>query len=415
MNQRFKRGLAAVALSTFSLAATAAPAFSNTFNPALSVVLQGSLNSYSRDPDAYALPGFQLGGEAGLAAEGFTLDETEITASANVDHLFYGETTVGLHEDEDGTEVEIEEAFVQPLQLPAGLGGRFGRFYSGVGYLNRFHSHAWDFHDQPLAYRAFLGNQYRDDGVRLSWTAPSDLYVLLGGETLAGNEFPAGQSQSVAGDVQTLFAKIGGDVGLSHAWQAGISGLFADAHDREGGGHHHGDADGAASAFSGDSDLLIAEVLWKWAPNGNSRQRNLILQGEYFYREESGDVMFAEAGNEALLDYDGEQQGWYAQVVYQFIPHWRAGVRYDWLESDNRLRISDLGGFTDPDEVLEEAGFSDADGNPERWSLMLDWMPSEFSRVRAQYNRDESFQEVTDNQWSLQYIMSLGSHGAHEF
>ncbi|MCO6413182.1 MAG: TonB-dependent receptor [Thiogranum sp.] len=415
MNQCFKSGLAAVALSAFSLAEAGTAAFSNAFNPALSVILQGSVNSYSRDPDAYALPGFQLGGEAGPVPEGFTLDESEITASANVDHLFYAETTIGLHEDEDGTEVEIEQAFVQPLQLPVGLGGRFGRFYSGVGYLNRFHSHAWDFHDEPLVYRAFLGAQYRDDGVRLSWTAPSDLYVMLGGETLAGNRFPAGQSQSVTGEVQTLFAKIGGDVGMSHAWQAGISGLFADARDREGGGHGHGDADGAASAFSGDSDLLIAEVLWKWAPDGNPRQRNLILQGEYFYREERGDVMFAEAGNEALLDYDGEQQGWYAQVVYQFMPYWRAGVRYDWLESDNRLRISDPGGFTDPDEVLEESGFSDADGNPERWSLMLDWTPSEFSRVRAQYNRDESLPGVTDNQWSLQYIMSLGSHGAHEF
>ena len=59
----------------------------NTFNPAVTAVLQGSLNSYSRDPDDYALPGFQLGGEAGLAAEGLTLDETELMLSASVDQL----------------------------------------------------------------------------------------------------------------------------------------------------------------------------------------------------------------------------------------------------------------------------------------------------------------------------------------
>lgn len=385
----------------------------NGFNPALSFVLQGSVNSYSKDPEDYALSGFQLGGEAGLPAEGFTLDETELTASANVDHVFYAETTIGLHDDEEDTEVEVEEAFVDPLLLPAGLGSRFGRFYSGVGYLNKFHTHAWDFHDEPLAYRAFLGKQYRDDGVRLSWTAPTGLYFMLGGETLAGRQFPAGRSESVMGDVQTLFAKLGGDIGSNHSWQAGISALFADVNEREGGGHQHGGAD-SSNVFSGDSDLLMADFIWKWAPDGNPRQRNFKLQSEFFYRDEDGDVVFSEGGDQALLDYDGKQSGWYAQAVYQFIPRWRLGLRYDWLNPDNDLDILDLGGFTDPDEVISESGFDDT-GNPKRWSAMLDWSPSEFSRLRGQYNRDESTPGKTDNQWSLQYIMSLGAHGAHAF
>ena len=132
----------------------------NTFNPAVTVVLQGSLNSYSRDPDDYALPGFQLGGEAGLPAEGFTLDETELMISATVDQLFFGQTTIGLHDDGDETEIDVEEAFVDALAMPAGTGLRFGRFYSDIGYLNKVHTHAWDFRDAPLAYRAFLGKQY---------------------------------------------------------------------------------------------------------------------------------------------------------------------------------------------------------------------------------------------------------------
>ena len=131
----------------------------NTFNPAVTVVLQGSLNSYSRDPDDYTLPGFQLGGEAGLAAEGLTLDETELMISASVDQLFFGQTTIALHDDGDETEIEVEEAFVDALAMPAGTGLRFGRFYSDVGYLNRVHTHAWDFRDAPLVYRAMLGEQ----------------------------------------------------------------------------------------------------------------------------------------------------------------------------------------------------------------------------------------------------------------
>ena len=388
----------------------------NRFNPALSVIVQGSLNSYSQDPDDYALPGFQLGGEAGLPAEGFTLDETEIIASASVDHLFAAQTTLALHDDGEDTEVELEEAFVDPLGLPAGFGGRFGRFYSDIGYLNRFHPHAWDFRDNPLAYRAFLGNQYGDDGVRLNWVAPSTVYLSLGAERFAGNNFPAGESEATLGDVQSLYVKLGGDLGASHAWQAGLSGLWVDANERAAGGHAHEDEADSDAIFDGDSRLAIADVVWRWAPNGNPRQRNLKLQSEFFYRDESGDVTVSEeALAPGLLDYDGTQKGWYAQAVYQFRPRWRLGLRYDWLSTDNDLAVLDLGGFDNPGELIADSGL-DADGHdPQRWSGMVDWSPSEFSRLRLQYNRDESRADETDHQWTLQYLMSIGSHGAHEF
>jgi hypothetical protein len=46
---------------------------------------------------------------------------------------------------------------------------------------------------------------------------------------------------------------------------------------------------------------------------------------------------------------------------------------------------------------------------------MLDFSPSEFSRFRLQYSKDESMENVSENQWFVQYIHSLGSHGAHSF
>ena len=46
---------------------------------------------------------------------------------------------------------------------------------------------------------------------------------------------------------------------------------------------------------------------------------------------------------------------------------------------------------------------------------MVDWSPSEFSRLRLQFARDYSRMGATDNQMFLQYIMSLGAHGAHKF
>jgi hypothetical protein len=35
--------------------------------------------------------------------------------------------------------------------------------------------------------------------------------------------------------------------------------------------------------------------------------------------------------------------------------------------------------------------------------------------VRLQYAQDKSMAGITDNQWIVQYIMSLGAHGAHKF
>ena len=389
----------------------ATPGVSNAFNPALSVILQGSVNSYSKNPDNYTLPGFQLGEESGLAAEGLTLDETEVTASASVDPYFYGQTTISFaDEGSGGTEVSIEEAFVDPLMLPAGLGMRFGKFYSDIGYLNRFHSHAWDFHDAPLAYSAFLNKQYGDTGLRFDWVAPTDTYLLVGGETFAGNSFPAGSSSRVPGDVQSLFVKVGGDMGASNAWQAGLSGLWVNANDRQ------TDVPGDSSdTFNGDSNLLVGDFVWKWAPNGNATQRNFKLQGEYFYRDESGDMGVENDGNSGLMDYDGKQRGWYMQGVYQFMAHWRAGLRYDRLSADNHLKVTSLGGFADNEAVINASGLDNDGYDPQRWTMMLDWSPSEFSRLRLQYAHDKSLINQIDNQWSLQYIMNLGAHGGHEF
>jgi hypothetical protein len=45
---------------------------------------------------------------------------------------------------------------------------------------------------------------------------------------------------------------------------------------------------------------------------------------------------------------------------------------------------------------------------------MVDWSNSEFSRLRLQYTRDEAGL-TDDDQFGLQYILSIGAHGAHTF
>lgn len=365
---------------------------SSAFNPAVSLILNGRYASFDRDPDSYALPGFALGEETGPGDEGLRLSESELVMSANIDDKFYGSFTAALTPE---NEVEVEEAYLETLTLGHGFTIKAGRYYSHIGYLNSVHTHAWDFADQPLAYRAMLGNQFGDDGVQLRWVAPSDLFLEVGAELFRGESFPAGGAARSGRGVKGGFLRIGGDAGTNHAWRLGISRLTAHADGRE---TSH---DGSTDKFDGDSRLTIVDFVWKWAPEGNSARRHFKFQAEYFRRDEHGEFDVASAGTP--FAYDGRQEGWYTQAVYQFMSRWRVGLRHDRLESD-------------PVDAALAGSALDADGHePKRSSAMIDFSNSEYSRLRLQFNRDESRAGVEDAQWYVQYVMSLGAHGAHKF
>lgn len=354
----------------------------NAFNPAISLILGGQAAYFSDDPEDYSLPGFSPGEEAGPGEQGFSLGESEMTVSANVDNLFYGQFTLALTPE---NEAEVEEAYIEARTLPAGFTARFGRLKSGIGYLNSQHSHVWDFVDAPLVYRALFGNQFADDGLRITWLAPTDFFLEIGAEVFRGENMPAGGASKRGAGAYTLYGHIGGDIGTSHSWQAGLSHLAADADARESG----------ELSFSGDSSVNIADLVWKWAPNGNPYQQNLKLQMEYLWGDESGNY-------DGIGDIDIDRDGWYVQAIYQFVHRWRVGLRYGEVSSD------------DPGTDFAATELATGDDNPRRASLMVDFSNSEFSRLRLQINRDESSPDDSEAV-ILQYIMAIGAHGAHQF
>ncbi len=381
----------------------------SAFNPAIGMILTGTYANLSKDPESWELSGFKLGGDGhglGPGKRGFSLGESEITFSANVDNLAYGALTLGLDGD---NEVEVEEAFVQSTALPYGLTLKGGRFYGALGYQNEQHAHTWSFVDLPLAHQAFLGGQYKQEGAQLKWVLPTEQYIELGAELGNGSAFPGGSEQARNALGSTLLsARTGGDVGDSHSWRLGASWLRTKAQDRLWGlGHaHEGEAAAEESRFTGTSRMWVLDGVWKWAPNGNAKRTNFALQGEYFRRTESGSATVVEGTDPAINGlYRSSQSGWYVQGVYQFVPQWRVGLRYDRLSSGS-LRLGDPALA----DHLELPGY-----NPKRTSLMLDWSPSEFQRWRIQLNSDQARQGVKDTQFYLQYQMSLGAHGAHTF
>ena len=379
----------------------------NNFNPAISLIIDGMFNPLVNNPEAYELPGFALGNEAGLAAKGFAIGHSELTMSANIDDKFFGQLTMALAEHEGATETELEEAFFETVGLGNGFTIKGGRFFSALGYQNQQHDHAWDFADPALIYRGLFGNRYIDDGLRASWIAPTDLFIEIGAEAFSGNKFPAGSGNSSRNIGSTVsYAKLGGDIGVGHSWQAGLSYFSARVNERTSDGHGHEDTDTVETpAFTGDSHIIGASFVYKWAPNGNYKYQNFKFITEYFQRTEEGDIDMIGSSPLETTSYDGEQSGFYIQGIYQFMPQWRVGLRYDLLDSNNT---------GSDDEIIEEAGLHNEGITPNRTSAMMEWVPSEFSRIRLQYNQDNSSEE-TDNQIMLQYTFSLGSHGAHTF
>ena len=377
------------------------------FNPSISMILTGNYASLSQDPATYRVAGFipPPAGE-GPGERSFNLDESELTVSSNVDPYFFANVTAAIQGDNS---IDIEEAYFKTLALNNGFTIKGGRFFSATGYLNEIHSHNWDFVDQPLVYQVFFGGQLAQDGAQIRWVAPTDYFIELGAEAGSGRSFPGSQRDlnSLASDA--LFAHLGGDVGDSTSWRLGASWLDARSTDRA-----YGDVDqfGApvTNAFTGTSRTWIVDGTLKWAPHGDPTQHLFKLQGEYMHRTEDGQLAFDITGQNLAGAYRSSQSGWYVQAVYEFMPRWRAGLRYDAMQSGTpRIGLVDLG-------VLPLADFpSLASASPQRTTFMLDWSLSEFSRLRAQYAWDDARATERDRQLLLQYIFAIGAHGAHKF
>ncbi len=403
---------AETAANQAAIQASSRPTGENAMNPGVSLILNGVYSNLSQDPNGFRINGFvPTLGEVGPPVRGLSLGESELAFAANIDHHFRGTLIASISPDNNSA--GIEEGYIQTLSISNGFTIKAGRFFSAVGYHNQIHAHAWDFADAPLANKVFLGNQLNEDGIQFKWVAPTDLYIDVGLELGRGRQFPGGpdrgRNKNGFGS-SNLFTHAGGDIGASTAWQAGLSYLSTSPQDRS---YNDMDATGTtvSNSFSGRSRLWVLDGILKWAPNRNNTYTNFKLQGEYFRRSEDGSLSYdttAASLGPQTGGFASRQSGWYLQGVYQFVPQWRVGYRRDRLDSGT-TGLGASGALTVVDfPILTKY-------SPSRNTLMLDWNPSEFSRIRLQLARDQSRLGATDNQVLLQYIMSLGAHGAHKF
>jgi hypothetical protein len=355
----------------------------NQFNPAISLILQGTYADYSIDPEDYGLAGFAVGEEAGLRPEGFSLAESELSLSANIDDQWYGQATLALENEDGETVTALEEAYVETTALPAGFSLKLGRFLSGIGYLNHHHSHTDSFISRPLVYQTLIQHHYGDDGAQLRYVAPTDLFLEVGTEYLRGGAYPAEGASRDGKAVNTVFVHVGGDVGIEHSWLAGVSQL-------------RGETAAGSDGFAGDVTLSVVDFTWKWSPDGNPKRGGLVLRTEWFADQRDGGL-FDEEGN-YLSAWDSDRDGYYAEALYRYGNGWSTGLRLDSISGD----ASAPGDFASGER-------SDSH------SLVLSYQRSEFSQLRLQFSRFDTASGDRETGIWLQYLMALGAHGAHKF
>ncbi len=343
---------------------------------------------------------------------GFNLNYAELVLAAPVDPYF--DLFAACHLSEEG--FELEEGYFSTKSLPGGFQVRGGKFLSAFGRLNEQHAHLWDFADMPLVNRAFFGHHgLNEKGLRLTWTAPLPFYLRLGVETLQGeNEASFGSDgfRDVEGNVEVAgtrgsglavgFVKTSFDLGDT-TMLMGVSG----ARGKTRVNHGIDETGEEAHAVSGQTGIYGADLTIRYMMDS---YHSLSLQGEYLYRRTDGRRYEKNELDEiSESSLKRRQSGFYAQTVLRFAREWRAGLRYDQIHI-NEMRLDGT-----KNEKLP--------CNIPRYSAMMDWSPTEFSRIRLQYNYDRSryletggdFQRKENHEVILNINLAIGAHGAHAF
>ena len=296
----------------------------------------------------------------------------------------------------------------------------------------------------------------------MTWLPDLPVYTLFGVEALQGDQEVFGarlgddeQAELNLGDTKdgprlwTAFAKVSPDIGENHALQIGLSYAHntqhqevhrhefereeelhehdeEHGHEEEHGDEEHGHEDGHGhevehrhallrNGLEGDADLWDIDVVYKYDADGAYGKGDFKFQAEYLRSikdtkirsasvidEETGEILETQSG---LIGSTRKftTDGLYAQATYGFAPKWTAGLRYDVLGLTNEV----------------SGGESEDFGSSDRWTLDLTWNLSEFSRLRAQYAHSDILVSADEREsfdaFYLQFLMSLGTHGAHVF
>ena len=258
--------------------------------------------------------------------------------------------------------MEVEEAYAMTTNLPKGLSIKAGKILLPFGRQNTKHLETWDFADNTLANKLMLGAEGLGElGVEFAYLFPTPFFLELKGSFTNGTNADNFNGNRKEDLLYNARAAASFDITSNTTVLVGASGAW---------GFNDSGRGNVTNLYGGD--LLV-----KWKPDSH---KGLTWQTEYMHRrrEEPGVLL--------------QDNAFYTYVDYQFLKRWHTGLRYDHI------------GFS-----------SDSLANRWRATPAITFNPTEFSRLRAQYEFDKTSGQDGIHAFILQLGYSMGPHGSHPY
>lgn len=377
---------------------------------------------------------------------GFNVQGLELNLQGAVDPYFRANANFVYSLNGEGESFfEVEEGWLETAALPGNLKVRGGQIYTEFGRHNPTHLHTWSFVDTPLVNGRFLGaDGLRNPGATFSWLTPTPFYSELmvslqnsHGATAAGFRSSGHTHGHDEADGPPLaYRHADNDRGFSRLTDLLFAPRYVMSFDLTrnqvlllGGSAAFGpNARGGEGGGDTTTQIYGVDLTWKWkSPRHHGGFPFVQWQSEAILRKyDAGAFDWDENGNGALDDGEiGDwttglpavlpremltDYGFYTQWTYGFRKGWVAGLRLDYLTSEpgdyERRPLTLDGGLLGRDAQRAE-----------RWRLSPDltWYPSEYSKLRLQYNYDDRRFMGNDHSVWLQLEFVLGAHAAHTF
>lgn len=335
----------------------------------------------------------------GTRDDGLHLGHSDLIAGGPLGRHLQARLSASAASARPGTERAVEEAWLETRTLPAGLSLRAGRMRSQIGALNPQHPHTDDFTDRPLLHRAFLGNHWYDDGVRLNLQLPTPVRWMVGAEILRGRQLvSSADALAPNARIATLVTKLSGELAEEHFWQAGLSrmanrrspGLTDEAFHADATHATHGAEHLHTARFTG-RQMWLLDATWAWSPDGDAEEPTWRTTLEAARLSGLGPLATPNATHRALA----------VATVWRMAAHWEVGARL------STLRVA----------MPSDDGAGTARLNEP--AVMLAWKPSHQHTVRLQWSRQSAntnaagFLSPAHRALTLQYLLAFGAHDGH--
>lgn len=294
----------------------------------------------------------------------FNMREVELAFSANVDTWARGDVVVAI-ENEDGTEVALEEGYLTLLETPVeNLQGKFGKFRPFFGKANQMHLHQLPWSDYPLAVQNFLGEEgWSEHGVALNYLIPNSADIY---------------SELTIGGLNSGSTVLGGDEENETVYMANLKNFFelTDETSLELGGSfltgENGNGNGAQTYLSGFDVTLNTEFI------DNRRTTSHTEALINTHEQASGD--------------DVNSWGMFTSLEQQLSNRWWAFGRYDFSQTPTASEV-----------------------DTHAYSAGLTFAQSEYVFWRAMSTHTDNKTSDDDNTLWLQLDFSIGPHKPHAY